>query len=144
MTPGDAPDSEAAIPPAPLGRAAWAARVLALPAGAIDLASGAMLLTLASGLGLVAPPLLGGFGTALAVGAAGALTLGLARRVLAAGLTISVIVTAARVAAVVGQVLVLLSQTGVVAVLVAAIASLALSVALLIALWLAFVLARRG
>lgn len=103
-----------------------------------------MLLALASGLGLVAPPLLGGFGTALAVGVAGALTLGLARALLGAGLTLTIVVSVARVVSIVGQVLVLLSQTGVAAVVIAAIASLVLTIGLLVVLWLPVVLARRG
>lgn len=144
MTLDDTPDRDTVAYPAVPGRAARAARVFAVPAGAVDLASGAMLLAIASGLGLVAPPLLGEFGTALTVGIAGALTLALARRLLGAGLTVSIIVSGARLAAVVGQVLVLLSQTGVVLVVVAAALSLALTVALLIALWLAFLFGRRG
>ncbi len=103
-----------------------------------------MLLALASGLGLVAPPLLGGFGTALAVGVAGALTLGLARALLGAGLTLTIVVSVARVVSIVGQVLVLLSQTGVAAVVIAAIASLVLTIGLLVVLWLSVVLARRS
>ncbi|MCA1942436.1 MAG: hypothetical protein LDL15_02355 [Yonghaparkia sp.] len=142
MTPGETPDPDA-VPAAP-GRLARTARALALPIGVVDLASGSMLLALASGLGLVAPPLLGGFGTALAVGVAGALTLGLARALLGAGLTLTIVVSVARVVSIVGQVLVLLSQTGVAAVVIAAIASLVLTIGLLVVLWLAVLLARRG
>lgn len=111
------------------------ARAFAVPTGVIDLASGAMLLALASGQGILAPTLLGGFATALAVGAAGAVTLGLARRLRSPQLALAVIVSAARLAAVVGQVLVLLSQTGVAAVVGTAIASVVLTIGLLVPIW---------
>lgn len=111
--------------------------------GVVDLTSGAMLLALASGVGIVAPPIFGGFGTALAVGLAGALTLGIARRLPGAGWSIPVTASIARGAVIVGQVLVLLSQTGVGAVMAAAVVSLLLSVVLLTTLWVATLQARR-
>lgn len=114
-------------------RSAGLLRALSVVTGAVDLSSASMLLVLASGLGVVAPPLLGGFTTALVVGVAGAVTLGGARIVVGTGWGAPLTMAVARVVVIVAQSLVLLSQTRVTSVVVAAIVSLVLSALVLAA-----------
>ncbi len=107
--------------------------------GAIDLASGAMLFVLATGLGVVAPAVVGGFFTAFLVALSGAVNLGVARslapgRANRAALIRGVLVAVARLLGAIGGVLVLVSATGVVALIVVTALSLvitAVTVALL-------------
>lgn len=101
--------------------------------GAVDLAAGAMLVVLATGLGLVAPAVVGGFGTALLVALSGAVSLGLARSMTVddggrAALARVVAVAAARLAGAAGHSLVLVSATGVVPLVAIAAASLVITV----------------
>jgi len=119
-------------------------RVAATAVGIVDLVAGAMLLALASGLGVVAPVVIGGFGTAIVVGATGALTLGMARTLERPGIVGDSLVSLARLASVVGHALVLASSTGIVVVIVAAVLSLILSIMLLVAVWVPWVIAWRS
>lgn len=119
-------------------------RIGALLSGVVDLAGGAMLLALASGVGVVAPVVLGGFGTAIVVGLAGAVSLGLARTLGSPGVVRDSVATVSRLGSVIGHVLVLASVTGVAAIVAASIVSLLLSVVVLVAVLVPWVVAWRS
>lgn len=119
-------------------------RVSATAAGIVDLVAGAMLLALASGLGVVAPVVIGGFGTAIVVGLAGALSLGIARTLGAPRIVRDSLATLGRLGSVVGHALVLASSTGVAVVIGAAVLSLLLSIVVLVAVWVPWVIAWRS
>lgn len=117
--------------------------------GVLDLAAGAMVFVLATGLGLVAPAVIGGFVTALLIGLAGAVSLGLARSLRIdeggrAPLMRAIAVTVARIGGGIGHLLVLSSATGLLALTIVAGGSLALTLLLLAALWVRTVRVRRA
>ncbi len=99
-----------------------------------------MLLVIASGLGLVAPAVLGGFGTALAVGLSGAVSLALSRSLARevvgrSALLLVVVATVARLAGAAGHLLVLVSATGLLALTIVAVLSLVLTMLGLTGMW---------
>lgn len=119
-------------------------RIGALLSGVVDLAGGAMLLALASGVGVVAPVVFGGFGTAIVVGLAGAVSLGLARTLGSPGIVRDGVITLARLSAVVAHALVLASATGIAVVILVSALSVTLSVVVLVAVLVPWVIAWRS